>query len=134
MSHLHETNLNYIEHMLRALQFSFKLFRASLGLFIHAFIPETLTHYGTDQVLSIYKNFVIGDKILIRFNTKWEEDSLKRNWRVLINGEEFLASDIIVYVPSSTTVEDIAQGVTKWHILCRGHVHWNGNIANIKPY
>lgn len=64
----------------------------------------------------------MGDRILIRFNTKFESDPLKRTWRVLVNGEESLAHQVDVRVPCSTITEPIATGEVKHHFLCFGKV------------
>lgn len=134
MNHLKETGYSYFGHMIKALGFALRLYKIGFGLLLHSIFPNVLTHYGTDGVCAIFNSLSGGDRILIRFNTKWEEDDLKRNWRVLINGVESLASEIKILVPSGTTEEDISLGVTKWHILCYGKVHWDGNKALVKPY
>lgn len=64
------------------------------------------------------------DRILLRFNTKFEEDSLKRTWRVLVNGEETLAAKVIIQVIGETIQEPV-DGIQKYHILCHGKVIWN---------
>jgi hypothetical protein len=64
----------------------------------------------------------MGDRILIRFNTKFASDPLGRTWRVLVNGEEALAHKVEVEVPCSTITEPIATGEVKHHFLCFGKV------------
>jgi hypothetical protein len=84
------------------------------ALMLHSIFPELLPHYASEELFKIFKELSLGgNKILIRFNTKWQEDPLKRTWRVLINGEEKLASEVCVEVPSQSTVEDVAPGVTE---------------------
>ena len=70
------------------------------------------------------------DRILLRFNTKFEEDPARRTWRVLVNGAETLASKVIIKVNGETIQEDVA-GIPKYHILCIGCVVWDGSIATI---
>ncbi len=73
-------------------------------------------------------------RILIRFNTKFEEDPLKRKWRVLIDGEESLAHKVQTYGPCETVTEPIATGEIKHHFLCIGFVVWEKDfVANIIP-
>lgn len=56
-------------------------------------------------------------EVKIRYNTNAKlEDDL--HWRVLINGVEHLASNVIVNCKSYTT-KDYIEGVgDKWHISC----------------
>lgn len=63
------------------------------------------------------------DRILVRFNTKFAEDPLKRGWRVLVNGEEQLAHRVDIQVPCETITEPISTGEIKHHFLCFGYVH-----------
>jgi hypothetical protein len=74
------------------------------------------------------------DRILIRFNTKFEEDPDKRKWRVLVNGEERLAHQVDIYAFTTTITEPIATGEIKHHFLCEGCVVWkDGDIALVMP-
>jgi hypothetical protein len=66
-------------------------------------------------------------RILIRFNTKFEEDSEKRKWRLLVDGEESLAHKITFYTFGETITETIPTGEVKHHILCEGTVRWEEN-------
>jgi hypothetical protein len=52
-------------------------------------------------------------------------------WRVLGDGEEFLASVVHVHVSCTTTEDIIATGETKWHITCHGRVEWKADEAHI---
>lgn len=75
------------------------------------------------------------DRILIRFNTKVEEDPLKRPWRVLVNGEETLAYKVYVMVPCATITEPIATGEVKHHMLCYGKVTFDeSHIARVDKH
>jgi hypothetical protein len=65
-------------------------------------------------------------KIKIRFNTEKEKvDKTLRPWRVIMNGEEHLADQVIVKVPSWTSMDEIAPGLIKWHISCDGQCQWS---------
>ena len=70
------------------------------------------------------------DRILIRFNTKFEEDPQKRTWRVLVNGQERLAEKILVRAMGET-IQEAVNGVHKYHVMFYGTVTWNGDIATI---
>ena len=59
------------------------------------------------------------NKIKIRFNTEWKEEARNQLfWRVLIDDEEFLASDIEINVPVKTIAHTI-KGIKKWSICCK---------------
>ncbi len=70
-------------------------------------------------------------RILLRFNTKFEEDKKRRTWRVLVDGIEKLASKVYINVTSETITEDVAPGVTKYHVLCHGNVTWDEDEVTI---
>lgn len=69
------------------------------------------------------------DDIILRFNTKAEEgDPLV--WRVIVNGNENLASSFEIY----GYVYDILseeKGMTKYNVGCKGRVRWHGTKAVI---
>jgi hypothetical protein len=67
------------------------------------------------------------NRILIRFNTKWQEDELKRKWRVLENGIETLAHQVHISIPCTTHEEEVPGAGLKWHFLCWGKTTWDGN-------
>jgi len=73
----------------------------------------------------------MSDRVLIRFNTKFEEDALKREWRVLVNGEESLARKVFIEVTSETVTERIATGEVKYHFQCYGKVKWQKHVATV---
>jgi len=135
MGHLDELKMTYWQHMYRAFGFAFRFFRAGSAVVIHAFFPNLLEHYASDELLRMVKELSVHkDRILVRFNTKWEQDPLKRTWRVLVNGEERLASDVHIEVACRSIIEDVEdqQGrVTKYHMLCHGKVNWDGDVATI---
>lgn len=62
-------------------------------------------------------------RILIRYNTKHEQDEGFRKWRVVIDGTEHLAHKVKVNVPCETICEDVG-GTEKYHFLCFGEVSW----------
>jgi hypothetical protein len=56
-------------------------------------------------------------KVSIRYNTNAISDE-DLHWRVLIDGVEHLASNVVINCMSYTT-KDIIEGVgEKWHITC----------------
>jgi hypothetical protein len=64
----------------------------------------------------------------IRYNTKVGDGDLV--WRIIINGEEFLASSIEIngYVYGESSYVD---GEKKMNIACDGKIYWNGTSAEI---
>lgn len=72
-------------------------------------------------------------QIKIRFNTAYLPSEVGLKWRVLCDGKELLAHDVKILVPSETT-EDLIEGrIKKWHISCEGELHWDQQIAIIRP-
>jgi hypothetical protein len=69
------------------------------------------------------------DRILIRFNTKFEECPAKLKWRVLVNGQEFLADKVYIEVPCESITEPISTGEIKHHILCHGKAVWEDSYT-----
>jgi hypothetical protein len=67
--------------------------------------------------------------IQIRYNTKVGDSDL--HWRVIIDGEETLASHIEVkgYVYGESS---IVNGDQKMNIACYGKIYWNGTRAKIE--
>lgn len=64
--------------------------------------------------------------IQIRFNTDKERVSATAPaWRVLIDGVEFLASDVRVEVPMWTSEDILPTGIKKWHLTCEGEAHFD---------
>ena len=69
-------------------------------------------------------------EIKIRFNTLAREgDPLK--WRILVDGQEFLASHITTLVPTLTTRDQLSPELLKYHISCRGALRWEGTKAHV---
>lgn len=69
-------------------------------------------------------------KIKIRFNTQ-DTDGLFP-WRIFIDDEQFLASDIEIetFAQGERSIED---NVVKWNIVCFGDVKWSGSRATVVP-
>jgi len=72
------------------------------------------------------------DNILLRFNTKWQNDPEGRKWRVVINDIEHLASEVHIHA-KARTVEKEVNGEPKFHLFCIGTVQWSGDVASIHP-
>jgi hypothetical protein len=65
----------------------------------------------------------------IRFNTKAEPgDPLV--WRVIEDGEERLASSVLILC-ASFSEESMVDGVTKWNMACNGLAEWQGDKITI---
>ena len=52
-NHLKEINKSYLEHMRQAQGYSWKVFKISLVLFLHAFFPNIFVHYASKRIESI---------------------------------------------------------------------------------
>ena len=64
--------------------------------------------------------------IQIRYNTDREKiDMGLKPWRILIEGQEQLATEVFIEVPCWTSQDTLANGLVKWHISCRGKAIWN---------
>lgn len=54
--HLKEANMTYTQHMKKAMNLSWKSFKASMILFIHGLIPDIFTQTGSDIFYDIVNN------------------------------------------------------------------------------
>ena len=134
MNHLKEVKMTYFQHFLYALGSSLNLIKAAFFLTTHALFPNIFIHSGSELVNKIHYDMMkrrTKNRILVRFNTKWPEDIKCRKWRVLVNGEERLAHDILITIPCKTIQEDVPNVGTKWHFLCYGNVVWCEDSALI---
>ena len=74
--------------------------------------------------------------VKVRYNTNCDDNH--SYWRVLVEGVEQIASNVIVEIPTYTTkdiVFDPKSGavVTKHHISCKANeVIWKGDVVIIK--
>lgn len=66
--------------------------------------------------------------IQIRYNTKNNGGPLK--WRILVDGEESLASHVEVrgYLYGEQSMVD---GTEKMNLACDGEIYWNGTDAKV---
>lgn len=51
--HLEEKNLSYFSHLIQAWNISWKLFKASIGCFIHGIYPDVFTKIASDTATEI---------------------------------------------------------------------------------
>ncbi len=125
MTHLEEMKMTYWGHLRLASLNSMRLLWASIVLFVHGCFPSIFTKSASKLLDSVRKSFPTGeqDRILVRFNTKWQNDPQKRQWRVLVNGVEALAHKVDIRTASETIEEEIA-GEQKFHFLCFGKTVW----------
>jgi len=131
LKHLDELNVTYGEHFQTAIINAVGLAVSSMVLFIHALVPFLFTHTASTFVNRIMRSFPrAGNRILVRFNTKWEQDPAERQWRILVNGVESLAHRVNIQIPCQTIMEPV-EGCEKYHFLCYGKVEWDGTYANI---
>jgi hypothetical protein len=74
--------------------------------------------------------------VKVRWNTQCKDDYLY--WRVLIDGKEYICSNVIIEVPTYTTRDEVwdslrDQEVVKHHISCKANeVVWKGDIVIVK--
>lgn len=74
--------------------------------------------------------------IKIRYNTLCEDNHTF--WRVLIDGEERICSNIIIEIPTYTTRDIVwdpnrKENVDKHHLSCQANeVIWKGDVVIIK--
>ena len=68
--------------------------------------------------------------VAIRYNNT-DTDGTKK-WRILLNGNEFLVSEIMVNIPSRTETIDIKDVGIKHHISCLANqIEFKNNVAYI---
>lgn len=68
--------------------------------------------------------------VAIRYNNT-DADGTKK-WRILLNGNEFLVSEIIINIPSKTETVDIKDVGIKHHISCLANqIEFKNNVAFI---
>lgn len=69
--------------------------------------------------------------VRIRFNNE-DTDSTKK-WRILINGNEFYTSEIIINCPTRTLTEKFDEIGVKHHIVCDAKkIVFKANIATVE--
>lgn len=74
--------------------------------------------------------------VKVRYNTLCEDNH--SFWRILIDGVEQIASNIIVEIPMNTTRDDVwdsnrNQMVNKHHFSCKAsEVIWKGDVVIVK--
>jgi hypothetical protein len=65
-------------------------------------------------------------QVKIRYKTDAKNDDTL-HWRVIIDGIEHSASNVIIHCMSHTTKDIIESGIEKWHISCNAtEVKWVG--------
>lgn len=75
MGHLEDVDMEYFPHLRLALVNSARLLAGSFLLSIHGILPFLFTHSASSIIGRVKKSFPKnGDRILIRFNTKWRDD------------------------------------------------------------
>lgn len=132
MSHLDEVGMGYFGHLRLAWLNALRLLAAFAALVVHGAFPFIFVHTASGLLGLVMGSIPRGsrDRVLIRFNTKWKDDPEGRQWRVLVNGEESLASGVSMRVEADTVEEEIS-GEQKFHFLCLGRVLWHGSFAEV---
>lgn len=129
MGHLSEINKTYFEHLVFAWITAIQLLEAAVVLLFHGLAPDILCKAGSEIVQNVHlalSQTPGQDRILVRFNTKWEQDPEKRQWRILINGHETLAHQVVMLKPCKT-IEEPVEGVQKFHFETTGQVTVDAN-------
>ncbi|NBT58128.1 hypothetical protein EBT16_05025, partial [bacterium] len=98
MSHLRDIGMGYFGHLALAWINALRLLASSFFLVVHGLMPFLLVHAASETIAKVRNSFPKAptDRILVRFNTKWRDDPEGRQWRVLVNGEETLASRVTI--------------------------------------
>lgn len=109
---------NYFVNLKSAIFESGKLYLFSYLVLINGVFPCLFSSFSKKPAEVAHK-----DRILVRFNNKWEVDKEKRKWRLLINDIEFLVHSIKIKCEANTLEEPI-NGEPKYHFLCLGIVNW----------
>jgi hypothetical protein len=74
--------------------------------------------------------------VKIRYNTMCDDNHMY--WRILISGVEHTCSNVIIEVPTYTTIDSVADStrntlVTKHHISCKAsEIIWRGDVVIVK--
>jgi hypothetical protein len=124
MKHLQDVNKTYFQHMRIALYNCCRLVYATVALLIHSILPFLFVSTASDILKDTLKPIPNNtNTILVRFNTKWKNDPISRQWRVLVNGKETLAHKVIIQ-SLSETVEQPVDGEQKFHFLAYGNIEW----------
>ena len=68
-------------------------------------------------------------KVLIRYNN---ENTSNLFWRVIIDGKEHAASEIVIWCPTHTSENTLEDGRVKHHICCfPKKIQWEGTVLTI---
>lgn len=74
--------------------------------------------------------------VKIRYNTLCDDNN--NFWRIIIDGNEHICSNIIIEIPTFTTKDDVWDNnrnsiVSKHHISCMANeIVWKGDVVIIK--
>jgi hypothetical protein len=68
-------------------------------------------------------------RFLIRYNTTSVSDDDR--WRIIVNGNEILVSDIHINVPCYTSRDEMPDVGLKFHIACEGILTIKDTVAEI---
>lgn len=77
--------------------------------------------------------------VLVRYNTRQDNDN-PLPWRVLTASqfnpelrEEIFVEKVVCEVPTTTTQNEIAEGIIKWHISAEGYTSLKDQVFYITP-
>ncbi len=94
-------------------------------------MPRPLAYSSAlDDAFRYTRDMAEYHEIKIRFNTHADENEPLK-WRVLIDGQEFLASEVTTRVPTMTTRDELSPDLVKFHITCYGAIQWEGSKVHV---
>lgn len=128
----HVKNEGYFKHLANAIVFAVLSVIAGIVIFIHAIIPALFQTLGS-RILTfiITKNISRSnsvDHIQIRYNTRSKNEEFP--WRVIVNGKETLAQDIVI-IGNSFGEKSYVDGVAKYNMAVYGKAVWKDGLATI---
>jgi hypothetical protein len=133
LKHLDTLEESYLQHAKEGSRISARLFLASIACLIHSIVPnlfkETASSIMSSELQRVKDRLPNKAHIQIRYNTKAGQSGLY--WRIIIDGKESLASQVVVngamYGEESRTKEG-----QKLNLACDGTVRWVDTRAIIE--
>jgi hypothetical protein len=133
MNHLDTVGESYLRHSKEGIRLAARLAFASIACFIHSLVPKLFTN-TTSQIMTtelarVKNRLVTTSHIQIRYNTKAGTTNLV--WRIIVDGEEFLASSVVVF-GTVYSEQSIVDGIEKFNLACDGVPTWENGMVVIE--